>query len=89
MAISPGLRQLCFELDKFLEEEKQRARQVVHENVSGDLLAASFAAENAKQKLEDQERPEAEDLNRVTYLIDRAITDLVQAFTSKWAIAEQ
>jgi hypothetical protein len=72
-----------------LEEEKPRARQVVHENGSGNLLAASFAAENAKQKLEDQERPEAEDLKRVTYLIDRAITGLVQAFTSERPIAEQ
>jgi hypothetical protein len=72
-----------------LDEEKQRARQLVHQNVSGDLLAASFAAENAKQKLEDQERPEAEDLKRVTYLIDRAINGLVQAFTSERPIAEQ
>jgi signal transduction histidine kinase len=66
-----------------LEEEKQRARQVVHDNVSGNLLAASFAAESAKQKLEDRERPEAEDLKRVTDLIDRAINDLVLAFTSE------
>ena len=72
-----------------LEEEKQRARQVVRENVSGNLLAASFAAENAKQKLEDQERPEAEDLKRVTYLIDQAINDLVHAFTSERPIGEQ
>jgi len=72
-----------------LEEEKQRTRQVVHETVSGNLLAASFAAENAKQKLEDQERPEAEDLKRVTYLIDQAINDLVHAFTSEPPIAER
>jgi signal transduction histidine kinase len=66
-----------------LEEEKQRAGQVVRDNVSGNLLAASFAAENAKQKLEDEERPEAEDLKRVTKLIDQAINDLVNAFTSE------
>jgi hypothetical protein len=71
-----------------LEEENQRARRVVRENVSGNLLAASFAAENAKLKLEDEERPEAEDLERVTYLIDRAIEDLVNAFTSEPPIGE-
>jgi hypothetical protein len=72
-----------------LEEEKHRARQVVQETVGGNLLAASFAAENAKKKLEDAERPEAEDLKRVTYLIDRAINDLVNAFTAKPPIEEQ
>jgi signal transduction histidine kinase len=72
-----------------LEEEKQRARQVVHDSVSGNLLAASFAAENAKQKLEDHDRPEAEDLKRVTRLIDQAINDLVLAFTSELPIEEQ
>jgi hypothetical protein len=66
-----------------LEEEKARARGVVDDNVTGNLLAASFAAENAKQKLEDEQRPEAEDLKRVTYLIDQAISDLVNAFTSE------
>jgi hypothetical protein len=72
-----------------LQEEKQRARQVVHDSVSGNLLAASFAAESAKQKLEDRDRPEAEDLKRVTYLIDRAINDLILAFTSEPPIGEQ
>jgi hypothetical protein len=72
-----------------LEEEKHRARQVVQETVGGNLLAASFAAENAKKKLEDEERPEAEDLKRVTYLIDQAINDLVNAFTAKTPIEEQ
>jgi PAS domain-containing protein len=71
-----------------LGEEKERARQIVRENVSGNLLAASFAAENAKQKLEDQERPEAADLRRITYLIDQAINDLVNAFTSEPPIGE-
>jgi hypothetical protein len=70
-------------------EEEDRARQVVHETVGGNLLAASFAAENAKKKLEDEERPEAEDLKRVTYLIDQAINDLVNAFTAKRPIEEQ
>jgi hypothetical protein len=72
-----------------LEEEKHRTRQVVQETVSGNLLAASFAAENAKKKLEDEQRPEAEDLKRVTYLIDQAINDLVNAFTAKRPIEEQ
>jgi hypothetical protein len=72
-----------------LEEEKHRARQVVQETAGGNLLAASFAAENAKKKLEDEERPEAEDLKRVTYLIDQAINDLVNAFTAKRPIEEQ
>jgi hypothetical protein len=70
------------------EKEKQRTQQVVHENLSGNLLAASFAAENAKQKLEDEGRPEAEDLERVTYLIDQAINDLVSAFSSGPLITE-
>jgi hypothetical protein len=70
------------------EEEKQRARQVVDDKVSDNLIAASFAAENAKQKLENEERPEAEDLKRVTYLIDQAINDLVNAFTSEPPITE-
>jgi hypothetical protein len=69
-------------------DEKERSRQVVHDNVSGNLLAASFAAETARQKLEDEGRPEAEDLERVTYLIDRAINDLVNAFTSGPPITE-
>src|SRR6266481_1856641 len=138
MPISPGLVQLCSELDRFqiataighisrdvfihwnrsfedrlgLKEgemrgvelrsiivpdapvveasnAKERSRQVVHHNVSGNLLAASFAAETAKQKLEDEGRPEAEDLERVTHLIDRAINDLVNAFTSGPPITEQ
>jgi hypothetical protein len=72
-----------------LDEEKRRAREVVQETVSGNLLAASFAAENAKKKLEDEERPEAEDLKRVAYLIDQAINDLVNAFTAKPPIEEQ
>ena len=72
-----------------LEQEKQRAQQVVQEAVGGNLLAASFAAENAKKKLEDEERPETEDLKRVTYLIDQAISDLVNAFTAKRPIEEQ
>lgn len=70
-------------------DAKERSRQVVHHNVSGNLLAASFAAETAKQKLEDEGRPEAEDLERVTQLIDRAINDLVNAFTSGPPITEQ
>jgi hypothetical protein len=70
-------------------DAKERSRQVVHDNVSGNLLAASFAAETAKQKLEDEGRPEAEDLERVTYLIDRAINDLLNAFTSGPSITEQ
>lgn len=69
--------------------EEDGARQVVQETVGGNLLAASFAAENAKKKLEDEERPEAEDLKRVTYLIDQAINDLVNAFTAKRPIEEQ
>ena len=72
-----------------LDEEKRRARAVVQETVSGNLLAASFAAENAKKKLEDEERPEAEDLKRVAYLIDQAINDLVNAFAAKPPIEEQ
>jgi PAS domain-containing protein len=72
-----------------LAEEKQRARRVVHDNVSGNLLAASFAAENAKQKPEDEGRPEAEDVKRIAYPIDRAITDLVNAFTAESPITEQ
>jgi signal transduction histidine kinase len=71
------------------EAEKQRSRQVMHDTVSGNLLAASFAAENAKQKLEDDGRPEAEDLKRVTSLIDQAINDLVTAFTSGPSITEE
>jgi hypothetical protein len=71
------------------EEENHGARQVVQETVGGNLLAASFAAENAKNKLEDEERPEAEDLKRVTYLIDQAINDLVNAFTAKRPIEER
>jgi hypothetical protein len=71
------------------EEENHGARQVVQEAVSGNLLAASFAAENAKNKLEVEERPEAEDLKRVTYLIDQAINDLVNAFTAKRPIEER
>jgi hypothetical protein len=62
--------------------EKERSQQILHDNVSGNLLAASFAAESARQKLEDEGRPEVEDLNRVTSLIDQAITNLVDAFTS-------
>jgi hypothetical protein len=72
-----------------LEQEKQRARQVAQESVGGNLLAASFAAENAKKKLEDEARPEAEDLKRVTYLIDQAINDLVNAFTAERLVEEQ
>jgi hypothetical protein len=70
-------------------DAKERSRRVVHDNVSGNLLAASFAAETAKQKLEDEGRPEAEDLERIAYLIDRAINDLVNAFTSGPPITEQ
>jgi hypothetical protein len=72
-----------------LGEEKHRTRQIVQETVSGNLLAASFAAENAKKKLEDEKRREAEDLKHVTYLIDQAINDLVNAFTAKRPIKEQ
>jgi hypothetical protein len=54
-----------------------------NDNVSGDLLAASFAAENVRQKLEDAGRPEAEDLRNVIHLIEKAITDLVTAFNSE------
>jgi hypothetical protein len=64
-------------------EERQRSQQIVHDNVSGDLLAASFAAENVRQKLEDAGRPEAEDLRNVIHLIEKAITDLVTAFNSE------
>ena len=64
------------------ETERERSRQILHDNVSGNLLAASFAAESARQKLEDEGRPEVEDLKRVTNLIDHAITNLVDAFTS-------
>ncbi len=70
-------------------DAKERSRQVVRDNVSGNLLAASFAAETAKQKLEDEGRPEAEDLERVTNLIDRAIKDLVNAFTSGPLVTEK
>jgi len=70
-------------------DAKERSRQLVRDTVSGNLLAASFAAETAKQKLEDEGRPEAEDLERIAYLIDRAINDLVNAFTSGPPITEQ
>jgi hypothetical protein len=52
-------------------------------------LIVPSPAETAKQKLEDEGRPEAEDLERVTQLIDRAINDLVNAFTSGPPITEQ
>jgi signal transduction histidine kinase len=70
------------------EKERQRAQQVVHDNVSGTLIAASLVTENAKQKLEDEGRPEAEDLKRIGSLIDKAINDLVNAFTFGPSIVE-
>jgi len=77
MPISPGLMQLCFELDRF-----QIATAIGH--ISKDV----FIHWNRSFE-EDEGRPEAEDLERVTQLIDRAINDLVNAFTSGPPITEQ
>jgi hypothetical protein len=71
------------------EAQKERSRQTFHDRVSGNLIAASFAAENAKQSLENERRPEAEDLQRVTDLIGQAISDLVSAFTSGPTVTEE
>jgi hypothetical protein len=71
------------------EAEKQRSRQILHDKVSGNLIAASFAAEQAKQSLENEGRPEAEDLQRVTDLVGQAISDLVSAFNSGPTIIEE
>lgn len=40
-------------------------------------------------RIPDEGRPEAEDLKRVAYLIDQAINDLVNAFTSGRSITEE
>jgi PAS domain-containing protein len=71
------------------EAELQRSRRIVHNDISGNLIAASFAAENAKEKLEQEGRPEAKDLKQIADLIDQVINDLVKAFTAEPPIIEQ
>jgi signal transduction histidine kinase len=62
--------------------ERERARKVVHDDISGNLIAASFAVETARQKLEEEGRPEAQDLKRAGDLIDLSVNDLIKAFAS-------
>jgi signal transduction histidine kinase len=64
------------------DAERERSQKVVHDNISGNLIAASFAVEIARQKLEQDGRPEAEDLKRAGELIDRSINNLIKAFAS-------
>jgi signal transduction histidine kinase len=69
------------------DAELERARKIVHDDISGNLIAATFAVETARQKLEQEGRPEAEDLKRAGELIDRAINDLIKAFASDPPVA--
>ncbi len=65
------------------QEEARRARQLIHDDVSPELLAASFGAHSVNEKLKARQAPEAGEMTRLTETLDAAIQRLVAVFSTQ------
>ena len=65
------------------EEEAQRARRLIHDEVSPELLAASFGAHSLGEKLKARQAPESGEMSRVVESLDKAVQRLIAVFSTE------
>ena len=70
-----------------MQEQAQRARRLIHDEVSPELLAASFGAHTVGEKLKARQAPESEEMSQVIQNLDLAIQRLIAAFSGEAVIA--
>ncbi|MBV9489015.1 MAG: hypothetical protein JO069_04725 [Verrucomicrobia bacterium] len=70
------------------EQEAQRARRVIHDEVSPELLAAAFGAHSVGEKLRARQAPETGEMARVIESLDQAIQRLIATFSVEPTIAQ-
>jgi hypothetical protein len=61
------------------QKERERLWELLHNSLSPHLIAAAFAAQSAKEKLESKGLAEAADLSKVTKILDHVIEQTVTA----------
>ena len=61
------------------QEERERLWGLLHDSLNPHLIAAVFAAQSAKEKLESKGLAEAADLSNITKLLDSVIEQTVKA----------
>ena len=64
------------------QEEASRVRQVIHDEVSPDLLAATFGVHSVNAKLQARHAPESVEMARAVGALDQAIERLITAFSA-------
>ena len=65
------------------QEEANRVRRVIHDEVSPDLLAATFGVHSVNAKLQARHAPESVEMARAVGALDQAIQRLVAAFSAE------
>ncbi|HEY0791735.1 MAG TPA: hypothetical protein VGD78_11795 [Chthoniobacterales bacterium] len=63
------------------QEEADRVRKVIHDEVSSDLLAASFGVHSVNAKLQARDAPESAEMAQAVGALDQAIQRLIAAFS--------
>jgi hypothetical protein len=61
------------------QEERERLWGLLHNSLNPHLIAAVFAAQSAKEKLESKGLAEAADLSKVTKILDTVIDQTIKA----------
>jgi len=61
------------------QEERERLWGLLHNSLNPHLIAAVFAAQSAKEKLESKGLAEAADLSKITRILDTVIDQTVKA----------
>jgi hypothetical protein len=65
------------------QEEASRVRKVIQDEVSPDLLAATFGVHSVNAKLQARDAPESVEMARAVRALDQAIQQLITVFSAE------